>query len=126
MTLKYPDAQTIQGSIGAPQDTHHLDQGMTDGVDLMVNTTIATMLREITTDAPSTITGFHPQEAPECHHPTYKHLILGLNHLNECSLTAPTGLFKHEAPECHHTIGNLIHHLHEEFLVHNYPVVWSL
>ena len=63
MTLKYPDAQTIQGSIGAPQDTHHLDQGMTDGINLVVNTTIATMLREITTDAPSTITGFHQQEA---------------------------------------------------------------
>jgi len=37
-----------------------------------------------------------------------------------------TGLFQHEAPECHHTTGNLIHHLHEEFLVQNYPVVWSL
>ena len=112
----------------------------------MVNTTIATMLREITADAPSTITVFHQQEAPECHHPTYKHLTLGLNHLKECSLTAPTCLFKHEAPECHntlgnliyhlqfkheaperhHTIGNLIHHLTEEFLVHNHPVVWSL
>ena len=89
MTLKYPDAQTIQGSTGAPQDTHYLDQGMTDGVNLMANTTIATMLRGITTDAPSTITGFHQQEAPECHHPTYKHLTLGLNHISKNAHSLP-------------------------------------
>ena len=64
-TLKYLDAQTIQGSIGAPQDTHHPDQGMTDGVNLMVNTTIVTMLIELTTDAPSAITVFYEQEDPE-------------------------------------------------------------
>ena len=34
---------------------------------------------------------------------------------------------QHEDPECHHpTLMHLIHHLNEEFLVHNYPVVWSL
>ena len=106
-TLKYLDAQTIQGSIGAPQDTHHPDQGMTDGVNLMVNTTIVTMLIELTTDAPSAITVFREHEAPECHHTTYKHLILGLNHLKECSLNAPTCLLRHDAQEHHHNLGAL-------------------
>ena len=71
----------------------------------MVNTTIVTMLIELNTDAPSAITVFCEQEAPKCHHPTYKHLILDLNHLKECSLTAPTCLLKHDAQGCHHNIG---------------------
>ena len=105
MTLRYPDALMIQGSIGAPQDNHHPDKGMTDVVNLMVNTIIVTMLIQLITDAPSAITIFREQEALKCHLTTYKHLILGLNHLKECSLTAPTCLLKHGAQERHHNLG---------------------
>ena len=104
-TLKYLDALTIQGSIGAPQDNHHPDKGMTDVVNLMVNTIIVTMLIEPNPDAPSGITIFREQEASKCHLTTYKHLFLSLNHLKECSLTAPTCLLKHDAQDRHHNLG---------------------
>ena len=70
---------------------------MKDGVNLMVNATTATIRRLTTVHAPLTPTGLYLYEAPECYHPT-GNLIQT----------------------------NLIHHLHEESLAHNYLVVWSL
>ena len=78
MQSMYPDALTIQGSIGAPLD-----------------------------------------KDPECHHPTFKHLILGLNHLNGRTPIAPWLMYphQHQDPECHHpTLIHIINHLNERTL----------
>ena len=96
--MSYPDALMIQGSIGAPQDHHHQDEGITDGVKLMVfkvNTTI---------DALSALTVFHEHKNPEWYHLTHKYL-LGPNYPKERSLTAPTRLLKHDSQDRHHNLG---------------------
>jgi hypothetical protein len=91
ITLKYQDALTILGYIGALLGTQH--------PELTVNKV------NTTTDTRSTLTGFHELLYPECHHLTRKHLILGLNHLNGRTPINPRLMYplQYMDPEYHHT-----------------------
>ena len=97
--LKYQDAPTILGYIGALLGTHHPDQRITDVVNLTVNKI------NITTDTRSTLTGFHELLYPEYHHLTHKHLILGVSHLNGRTPINPRLIYplQYMDPEYHHT-----------------------
>ena len=134
MTLRYPDALMIQGSIGAPPDHHHQDEGTTDGVSLMVNK--VNYLKECSHTTPTCLLkhdmqerhhNFYELEAPDHHHHTYKHLILGLNHLNGRTPITPRSMYLHQHmdPECYHP--TFMHHqymdpecYHPTFMHHQY------
>ena len=78
--LKYQDAPTIQGYIGALLGTQHPDQRITDVVNLTVN-----KVNHHNGRTPINPRLTYPLQYmdPEYHHTTYKHLTVGLNHSRE-------------------------------------------